>query len=127
MRDFRRIRAWERAHALAMALHRLARHFGHTGHAHLRSQLTRAGDSIAANIVEGCGAESNKDLARFLEMSVKSANEAEYHLLSARDLSLISPKEWQTHTAETVAVRKMVYVYRRKVLSSSRDPHSADD
>ena len=89
----------------------LAQHFGRTGHAHLRSQLTRAGDSIAANIVEGCGAESAKDFARFLEMSVKSANEAEYHLLSARDLSLISPEEWQTHTAETIAVRKMVCVY----------------
>jgi len=127
MRDFRRIRAWERAHALAIALHKLAQHFGRTGHAHLRSQLTRAGDSIAANIVEGCGAESAMDFARFLEMSVKSANEAEYHLLSARDLSLISPEEWQTHTAETIAVRKMVYVYRRRVLTGNRDPENAGE
>ena len=117
MRDFKRIKAWQRAHALSIAIHKLARGFGRSGHAHLRDQLTRAVDSIAHNIAEGCGAASNKDFARFLDTSIKSANEAEYHLLSARDFSLISPETWETHSTETIEIRKMIYTYRQKVLA----------
>lgn len=122
MQDFKHIRAWQRAHALSVALHKLVDAWAEPGHAHLRSQLTRAADSIASNIVEGCGAETNKEFARFLEMSVKSANEVEYRLLAARDLDLIHVDTWQAHSGEAVEIRKMIYAYRNKVLASPRDP-----
>ena len=122
MQDFKHIRAWQRAHALSIALHKLADSFAKPGYAHLRSQLTRAADSMANNIVEGCGAETNKEFARFLEMSIKSANEVESRLLSARGLELISFDEWQRHGAETVEIRKMTYGYRKKILRSPRRP-----
>jgi four helix bundle protein len=79
MQDFRHIRAWQRAHALAIAVHKLARGFSRQGYAHLRSQLTKAADSIGDTIIEGCGADTNKEFARFLDMSIKSANETEGH------------------------------------------------
>ena len=118
MQDHRHIRAWQRAHALAIALHRLAAGFPRPGHAHLRSQLTRAADSISTNIVEGCGAATHKEFARYLEISIKSANETEHHLLAARDLGLLSPEAWQKHTTETVEIRKMIYTYRKRVLQT---------
>ena len=121
MQDFKHIRPWQRSHALSIALHKGAKHFARAGHSHLRSQLTRAADGIASNIVEGCGAATNKEFARFLDISIKSANETEHHLLTARDLSLLSPEEWQKHTGETVEIRKMIYTYRKRVLESSRD------
>ena len=49
MQDFKHIVAWRRAHALAIALHKLTNGFGRAGYAHLQAQLTRAADSIAAN------------------------------------------------------------------------------
>ena len=55
-------------------------------------------------------------------MSVDSANETEYHLLTSRDLSLIKPNDWKKYTAETIEVRKMVYSYRVKVLSDEAMP-----
>ena len=116
MRDFKHIKAWQRAHALGIAIHKLAAGFTRAGAPRLRAQLTSAADSIAENIVEGCGAASNKDFARFLDMSIKSANETEHHLLNARDRVLISPDEWQKSSAETIEVRKMIYSYRLKVL-----------
>ena len=105
---------------MAIALHKLARAFPPPEYSHLRSQLTRAAESIAATIVEGCGAATNKEFARFLDMSIKSANETEHHLLSARDYELIALDEWQRHTAETVEIRKMIYSYRKKVIQSDR-------
>ena len=71
---------------------------------------------MAENIVEGCEATSTKDMARFFDMSIKSANETEHHLLNARDRVLISPEDWQKYTAETIEVRKMTYTYRKKAL-----------
>ena len=40
-------------------------------------------------------------------MSIKSANETEGHLLSARDLELFSLDEWQKFTAEAIEIRKI--------------------
>jgi four helix bundle protein len=85
----------------------------------LRSQLTRAADGVSANIAEGCGAATNKEFARFLDISIKSANETEHHLLSARDLDLVSPDAWQRFTAEIIEIRKMIHGYRKKVIQSS--------
>jgi four helix bundle protein len=106
MQDFKHIHAWQRANALAIALHGLARGFTSAGHGHLRSQLTRAADSISTNIVEGCGSSTRKEFARYLDIAIKSANETEHHLLFAHGLHLIAPDDWQRLTSETVGIRK---------------------
>ena len=121
VQDFKHIQAWQRAHALAIALHKAASHFSRAGHAHLRSQLTRAADGISTNIAEGCGASTTKEFARFLDISIKSANESEHHLLSARDLDLFSPEAWQKFTAETIEIRKMTHGYRKKVIQTAEE------
>ena len=120
MQDFRHIKAWQKAHALAVAMHKLSRRFTPGSYGRLRAQLTGAADSIGDNIVEGCGASSKKDFARFLDNSIKSANETEGHLLKARDLDLISLREWEKYTADTIEVRKMILGYRTKVRASDR-------
>ena len=126
MQDFKHIQAWRRAHALGIALHRATRNYARRGFSHLRTQLTKAADSIAATIVEGCGAATNKEFARFLDMSIKSANETEHHLLTAKDHGLMSPDAWQRFTAETIEVRKMTYGYRRSVLKNdSKTPKAS--
>jgi hypothetical protein len=43
------------------------------------------------------------------------------HHLSTRDLDLYSSDEWQTFTAETIEIRKMIYTYRNKVLGTPDD------
>jgi four helix bundle protein len=58
------MKAWQRAHALAVALHKATKGFRRAGFAGLRAQLTRAADSISANIAEGCGASTKKEFGR---------------------------------------------------------------
>jgi four helix bundle protein len=118
MQDFRHIKAWQRAHALAIALHKRARNFSRLGFSRLRAQLTGAADSIGDTIMEGAGAATPKEFARFLDMSIKSANETEGHLLKARDLDLFSPEEWRAFTSETIEIRKMTFSYRRTMLAN---------
>jgi four helix bundle protein len=95
MRDFRRIHAWQRAHALRIELNKVSRRFSRLGHGNLRNQLLRAAESIANSIAEGCGASTSKDFAHYLDNAIKSANETENHLLCARDYELISVTEWE--------------------------------
>src|SRR5262249_11584901 len=122
MRDFRRLKIWRRAHALAIALYKATAGYGRLGYGHLRSQLTRAADSIGTNIAEGCGTDSNRELARFLDMSIKSANETENHLLSVHDLQLMPRENWLSYSTETIEVRKMIFRYREKVLEDDQKP-----
>ena len=126
MRDFKKIRAWHRAHALSIALHKLVRGFSRKGNSRLQAQLTNAADSVPANIVEGCGAASKKEFGRFLDISIKSANETEHHLLSARDHTLISSEAWSKYATETIEIRKMIYVYRKKMLDGDNDVGQAE-
>jgi four helix bundle protein len=119
MRDFKSLKIWQRSHALAIARHKRTR--GRKGYTRLKNQLTDAADSVHDTIAEGCGAATNKEFARFLDMSIKSLNETEGHLLTARDLGFFTLDEWQKYTAETIAIRKMTYTYRKKVLLSAKD------
>jgi four helix bundle protein len=121
MQDYRHIKAWQRGHALSIAIHRLARHFSRAGHGNLRSQLTKCAASMPSNIVEGCAAATKPEMARYLDISIKSGNETEYHLQVARDHDPISHAIWAKHTQETIEIRKMTYAYRKKVLESIED------
>lgn len=81
--------------------------------------MTRAADSVAANIVEGCGADTNPEYARFLGMSIKSSNETEHHLLSARDRRGLPEPVWRRVSAETIEIRRMIYAYRKTLLGDT--------
>ena len=55
----------------------------------------------------------------------KAANDTEHHLLTAKNLELISPDAWRKLSAETTEIRKMTYAYRRRVLESVRYDYCA--
>ncbi len=119
MQDYHKVQAWQKAHPLAIdvrrAVNRLPR-----GYADLKSQLMRAADSIPSNIVEGCGASTRKEFARFLEISVKSAMELEYRCEVAAGSAAGVGAEWLSLAARTVEVRKMTVGYRKAILAADR-------
>jgi four helix bundle protein len=110
---------WRRAHRFAVAIRRCTRTFPRTGYADLRSQLTRAAESIASNIVEGCGAATPKEFARYLDISIKSTSEAEYQLELAKDYGVLGTQAWARLTREATEIRKMVFGLRRAVLNAA--------
>jgi len=78
--------------------------------------MTNAAESIAFNIVEGCGSTNSKEFARFLEISIKSTTELEYQLQLATDAGLLPSRVCGPLSAETVEIRRMLCDLRRKVL-----------
>ena len=77
--------------------------------------MTSAAESISFNIVEGCGADSQKDFARFLDIGIKSAMELENQLKLAKDYGLLTTLDWETLSEKTIDVRRMLYGLRKKV------------
>ena len=66
MSDFRKLKVWRKAFALALTTHKLALGVRGAAYVSLRSQLIRAAMSIPTNIVEGTGQKSGKESARFI-------------------------------------------------------------
>ena len=108
MRDFRRLKVWERAHNLTLALYKATEHFPKEESYGLKSQLRRSCSSIGANISEGCGREGVNEFARFLIFAMGSASELENHLLLARDLHFLPDPIYQQLAAGVIEVKRML-------------------
>jgi len=120
--DFKKLKVWRKAHALALDVHRVATRIRGYDNAALRSQLIRSALSIPTNIVEGTGQKSGKEFARFIGFALNSASELEYHLMVARDLRLIGASDFESLSSRTVEVRKMLHGLQNRVTTSPRTP-----
>jgi four helix bundle protein len=107
--DYRKLKVFEKAHALMVHVHRVAKGIRNSYDKSLQSQINRAAQSIPTNIVEGRRQKTDKQFARFLWIALNSATELEYHLTAARDLQAITIADAKELEAETVEVRRMLY------------------
>jgi len=81
----------------------------------LTSQMRRSCASIPANIADGCGRHGNVEPARFLQTSLGSASELEYHLLLAHDLGLLDNPEHERLIGEVTEVKRMLTSFVRSL------------
>lgn len=92
MRDYKKYEVWGKAHKLTLQVYKeVLPCFPKNEQFELASQFKRATYSIPLNIVEGCGRNTDKDFAHFLDTALASAQEeAEYCLLLALDLNNVT-------------------------------------
>ena len=119
MQDFRQLLVWKRAHAFALEVRRVAEALPRTGYSDLKSQMTRASQSIVDNVVEGCGAASRPEFARYLDISIKSTSEIDYQLEFARDLGVVPDDVWNPLASEVIEIRTMLSALRRSVIAAA--------
>jgi four helix bundle protein len=121
--DFKKLKVWQKAHALAVHTHRVATKMRRSQDISLRGQLIRAAISIPANIVEGRRQESEKEFARYLRIALNSGCELEYHLILARDVEAMSAADSESLIRECIEVRRMLHGFINKLVGRvSRDP-----
>ena len=107
MKDFRKLKVWEKAHQLALAVYKVTKSFPKEELYGLTSQIRRASMSIPTNIAQGCGRRTDAEFARFLQIAMGSASETEYQLLLARDLEFLSNEYQQLHNHVTEVKRML--------------------
>ena len=91
MRDHTKLRAFQVADQLVVAVYAASRSFPRAEQFGLTSQVRRAAVSIASNIVEGCARSSEMEYLRFLELAYGSAREVEYQAGLCTRLGYLEP------------------------------------
>jgi len=108
MKDFRRLKVWQKAHLLALRVYEVTRKFPKDEQYGLISQMRRSSSSIPRNIAEGCGRGGDAEFARFLQIGMGSASELEYDLLLSHDLKYIDLDEYESLSHDTAEVKRML-------------------
>jgi four helix bundle protein len=108
MQDFRSLKVWEKGHQLTLAIYKVTKKFPKEEMFGLTSQMRRASASIPTNIAEGCGRTGKAELGRFLQISMGSASELEYHLELAHGLGLLTDPDYQRLDALAVELKRMI-------------------
>ena len=95
VRTYRDLIAWQKSHALALAVYRLTSTFPAEERFGLTAQVRRASVSVPSNIAEGYGRGGRADYARFLKLARGSLYEVDAQLLLAADLGHLGREQYQ--------------------------------
>jgi four helix bundle protein len=115
MKDFRKLKVWERAHELVLALYQTTASFPRDETYGLTAQIRRSASSIPSNIAEGCGRDGDAELARFCLIARGSASELEYQILLAHDLKLIPSGRYEELSQAIIEIKRMLTVLVQKL------------
>jgi four helix bundle protein len=90
-RDHRRLRVFQEAHQLTLAIYKETSVFPREEWYGIRAQLRRAAVSVASNIVEGSARRSSREYVNFLNIAGGSAAETSYLIDLASELGYLAP------------------------------------
>ncbi len=109
MKNFQKIEVWKKSHLMVLYIYKnilpilpIQEKYA------IREQMRRAAYSIPLNIAEGCGRNSDKDFARFLNYALGSTNELEYLFLLIKDLDYISNNIYETMNKQLNEIKAML-------------------
>jgi len=108
MQNFKELKVWEKAHQITLSIYKASARFPKEEIYSLTNQLRRAASSIPANIAEGCGKNTQADLANFLNISLGSANETEYFLILSKDLDYLTEEQFSILSNSINEVKAML-------------------
>ena len=115
MHNFRRLDIWLKSMDLVVEIYNLTNVFPNCERFGLSSQMQRSAVSIPANIAEGSAKSSNKDFARFLEMSIGSSYELETELILASRLKYIDSNIFLLTQNKIAEIQKMITGFKNKL------------
>ena len=92
MHKYKELKVWEKAVELSTVTYALCASLPSEEKFSLKSQMQRSSISIASNIAEGAGRNSNKEFAYFLSIASGSCYELETQLIIANKLDFINKK-----------------------------------
>jgi four helix bundle protein len=108
MGDFKKLKVWQRAYSLALAIYRATNSFPVSERYSLTSQLRRGALSVPSNISEGCARRGDRELTHFLNIARGSIGEVECQLMLARDLGYLSSQQWEELNGPVEEISRMI-------------------
>ena len=93
--SFTELTVWQRAHELVLLVYKLTASFPSSELFGMVSQLRRASASVAANIAEGFGRRTTKELLRSLQLAAGELEETRHLLILSRDLGSVGAPRFE--------------------------------
>ncbi len=87
---------WQEPHKLTLEVYKLTARFPATEKYGIVSQLRRASSSVPANIAEGFGRPTTRELLRCLQIARGELEETRYFVLLSRDLGYVTAQDYET-------------------------------
>jgi four helix bundle protein len=106
---------WKEAHKLALAVYKLTSQFPETERFGIVAQVRRSAASICANIAEGYGRRTTKELLRSLQIARGELEETRYFLILGRDLGLVDVKDFEKLNSQCDVVGKLLSALSRSL------------
>lgn len=112
---FKDLKVWQKADELAFEIYRLTKIFPKDEIFGLTSQLRRAALSVPTNIVEGYTRKGDKELTRFINISIGSLAEVEYLLFFAKRVGYFSDNDYMKIEMLRNNVGSLLWTFYKKI------------
>ncbi|WP_372650362.1 four helix bundle protein [Draconibacterium sp.] len=108
MKDFKNLKVWQKGIKLVVDTYKTSKLFPQEELYGLTGQMRRSAVSIPSNVAEGAGRGSNKEVNRFLDISLGSSFELETQIILAHELEFISDNNFNTLIDKVQEEQKMI-------------------
>lgn len=115
MKNYKELKVWQKGVEITVNSYKLVDTFPNTERYSLSQQITRAAVSIPSNIAEGSSRTSEKEYARFLEISLGSSFELETQYLIAQKINFGDQQLLTTGLQLLNEEQKMVMAFINKL------------
>ncbi len=115
MHRYKDLEVWKRAMDLAEKVYAETNNFPDDERFGLISQMRRCSVSIASNIAEGAGRNSNKEFNQFLGIAQGSAFELETQVLLSKRLKFLSEEAEKAFVDQINVIANMIFKLKKNL------------
>ena len=115
LKSFCELEVWQKAHRLVLEIYRLTDQFPDRERFGIVSQSRRSAASVPANIAEGFGRRTTKELLQFLVTANGSLEEIKYFLILSRDLGYLTEQKFDELDKACTSVAQMIAAMGRSL------------
>ena len=124
VRDYRDLVVWQRAVDFGAEIYRISAGFPREEQLGVTTQVRKASVSVSANIAEGSGRATSRDLMNFLSHARGSLNEAESMVFVAQRLGFVTAADCTEALRLADETSRMLAGLRVSIAKRLSTPHS---
>ena len=109
------LKVWQKSIELAKQVYKIVAELPDNEKYGLASQIKRCAVSIASNIAEGAGRNSNKEFKHFLGIANGSSYELHTQLILVYELNLIEKNKIEDILNLIIEIQKMIYSFQKSL------------
>ncbi|WP_018630758.1 four helix bundle protein [Niabella aurantiaca] len=117
MHNFKELKIWQKSIDVCVDVYKALINFPKDELYGLNTQMKRAAVSVAANISEGAGRNSNKEFLHFLGIANGSSYELQTHIIIANRVMLLTDQITERLLIQVDEIQKMNRGFQVKLLN----------